>query len=83
MKETSQSLDPEDDELLEHYGFDYGKAKPNRFAHRIASDSLMVILDPDVAAVFQTSEAVNEVLRVLITTIANLTVTKTVRELAT
>ncbi|MEW5988118.1 MAG: hypothetical protein AB1791_15915 [Chloroflexota bacterium] len=83
MKQTSQSIDLEEDELLGHYDFDYGKAKPNRFAHRIAGDSLMVVLEPDVAAVFKTSEAVNEALRVLITTVAGLATANAAREPAT
>ena len=43
---------------------DYSKAKPNRFARRDAPE--LVKLDADVAAVFQTSEAVNTILRALI-----------------
>ncbi len=62
----------ETDELNEHYDFDYSKAKPNRFAARLAQEQLMVVLDPDVAAIFPTSEAVNEALRVLATAAQNL-----------
>ena len=38
----------EQDTLKSHYEFDYGKAKPNRFAARLTEDSLMVVLDPDM-----------------------------------
>ena len=31
------------------YDFDYAKAKPNRFAGRIAKDRLVVLLDPEVS----------------------------------
>ena len=62
----------ETDELAEHYDFDYGKAKPNRFAARLAQEQVMVVLDPDMAAIFPTSEAVNEALRVLATAAQNL-----------
>jgi hypothetical protein len=62
----------EQDTLKSHYEFDYGKAKPNRFAARLTEDSLMVVLDPDVAAVFPTSEAVNDSLRVLAAAVQNL-----------
>ena len=62
----------ESDELDEHYDFDYSKAKPNRFAARLDKEQLMVVLDPDMAAIFQTSEAVNEALRVLATAAQNL-----------
>lgn len=56
------------DDMRDEYHFDYSKAKPNRFAERLGQDQIMVVLDPDVAAVFQSPEAVNRVLRALITT---------------
>lgn len=56
------------DDMRDEYPFDYSKAKPNRFAERLGQDQIMVVLDPDVAAVFQSPEAVNRVLRALITT---------------
>ncbi len=51
------------------YHFDYSRAKPNRFAGRVEQGTLVVILDPDVAEVFTTPEAVNTALRALITAI--------------
>ena len=62
----------EQDTLKSHYEFDYSKAKPNRFAEKLTQDSLMVVLDPDVAAIFPTSEAVNDSLRVLAAALQNL-----------
>ena len=62
----------EQDALKSHYEFDYSKAKPNRFAEKLTQDSLMVVLDPDVAAIFPTSEAVNDSLRVLAAAVQNL-----------
>jgi len=56
------------DDLLPEYNFDYSQARPNRFAGRMTTDSIVVVLDPDVAEVFKTPEAVNRVLRALITT---------------
>ena len=55
------------DEMRDEYHFDYSKAKPNRFASRIGQDQVMIVLDPDVAAVFKTPESVNHVLRAIIT----------------
>ena len=53
------------DGLLPEYDVDYSQAKPNRFArHKSAPDT--VKLDADVAAVFQSAEAVNTILRALI-----------------
>ena len=70
MKKTrnaNQAPEPED-ELLPEYRFDYRKARPNRFAARLKRGSRAVVLDPDVAAVFSTPESVNAVLRALIET---------------
>ena len=53
--------------MRDEYQFDYSKAEPNRFASQIGQDQLMIVLDPDVAAVFKTTESVNQVLRALIT----------------
>jgi hypothetical protein len=53
--------------MLPEYRFDYTKAKPNRFAKRGIS-RVVVVLDPDISEVFKTPEAVNTVLRALITT---------------
>ena len=55
------------DEMRDEYQFDYSKAKPNRFASQIGQDQLMIVLDPDVAAIFKTPESVNQVLRAIIT----------------
>ena len=54
------------DEMRGEYRFDYAKAKPNRFAGRIKNGAVAVILDPDVAAVFRSSEKVNALLRSVI-----------------
>jgi len=62
----------EADDLKTHYEFDYAKAKPNRFATRLAQEQVMVVLDPDMAAIFPTAEAVNEALRVLAAAAQNL-----------
>jgi hypothetical protein len=54
-----------DDDLLPEYRVDYSKAKPNRFAAHM-SDAFVVVLEPDVAAVFKSAEIVNRVLRPVI-----------------
>jgi hypothetical protein len=48
------------------YDFDYRRARPNRFARRVSQDYRVVVLDPDSAKVFPTSESVNRILRGLI-----------------
>ncbi len=51
------------------YRFNYAKAKPNRFASCMRTGAFAVILDPDVASVFRSSDAVNTFLRSVITTL--------------
>lgn len=60
-------------EMRAEYQFDYRKAKPNRFASRTDKKRIVVALEPDVAGVFTTPEAVNEVLRALIHTMPKTT----------
>lgn len=53
-------------EMASEYRFDYRKAKPNRFAKRMKTGPLIVLVEPDIAKVFTTSEQVNNALRALI-----------------
>jgi hypothetical protein len=67
MKKTSgprRKAAPE--EKRPEYRFDYRKARPNRFADRMKAGTVAVVLDPDVAAVFRSSESVNSLLRSVI-----------------
>jgi hypothetical protein len=54
------------DEMRREYRFDYTKAKPNRFAAEMGTGTIAVVLEPDVAAIFQSAEAVNALLRSVI-----------------
>ena len=60
-KSKKKSIDP--DEILPEY--DFTKARPNKFAARIRPGSAVVVLDPDIAAVFPNAGEVNRVLRAL------------------
>ncbi len=51
------------DEILPSY--DFSRARPNKYAARYAAGSSVVVLEPDVAAVFPSAEEVNEALRAL------------------
>ncbi len=53
-------------EMRREYRFDYRKAQPNRFAPLMKGKTVAVVLDPDVASVFQSSESVNTLLRSVI-----------------
>jgi hypothetical protein len=59
------------DTLRSEYRFDYSKSKPNRFAAKMSADSVAVVLEPDVAAVFRSSEDVNALLRSIISAMAS------------
>jgi hypothetical protein len=61
----SESDQENRDDLLPEYQFDYNRARPNRFASHLPQDQITVTLDPDVAAVFTTTESVNKALRAL------------------
>jgi len=60
IREASQL---ESDEILPEY--DFSHALPNKYADRYAAGSVVVVLEPDVAAVFADSGEVNEALRAL------------------
>jgi len=67
MKTTSRNESRKLSEALRpEYRFDYTKARPNRFAGRGVSKSVVVLLDPDVAKVFTSAESVNSVLRAIV-----------------
>jgi hypothetical protein len=63
MKKTSS--DDLDDDLRPHYDFDFKNSKPNRFAGMDLKfkGRPPILLDADVAEVFDSAEAVNTVLR--------------------
>ncbi|HSE23109.1 MAG TPA: hypothetical protein VLB68_15695 [Pyrinomonadaceae bacterium] len=44
--------------LRSEYRFDYSKSKPNRLASQMSEGSVAIVLEPDVTAVFKSSEAV-------------------------
>ena len=56
------------DELKAEYQFDYRQAKPNRFANGMQKGGRLIVLEPEVAATFQESDAVDAVLRALLHT---------------
>ena len=64
---VSRRVSAKPSEMRDHYDFDYSKSRPNRFAGRLTEGTVAIVLDPDVATVFQSSEAVNAFLRSAIT----------------
>lgn len=69
MKKTDTTehsvREPEEDDMLSEYHFDYNRASPNRFATDVAEGSLVVVLEPELAQVFKTSESVKAILRAI------------------
>jgi mRNA degradation ribonuclease J1/J2 len=51
------------DEILPEY--DFSHARPNKYASQYAAGSMVVVLEPDVAAVFPSAGEANEALRAL------------------
>ena len=65
-KKSSRSKKVRSNGLRAEYEFDYSRSRPNRFASRMGPQTVAVVLDPDVAQVFDSSRAVNKLLRSVI-----------------
>jgi hypothetical protein len=68
------------DEVLPEY--DFSRSRPNKYASRYAKGSIVVTLDPDVAAVFPGAREANEALRVLAGVVRNRKTRRSVRRSA-
>ena len=66
MKKTSSPRGSRQREMRREYRFDYRKSRPNRIAPLMKGKTVAVLLDPDIASVFQSSESVNSLLRSVI-----------------
>ena len=69
MKKASKAALKPSDDLRSEYSFDYSKAKKNPYAARLKGRTVAVVLEPDVAAAFPTSKAVNRQLRAVVATV--------------
>jgi hypothetical protein len=68
IMKKNHAAEPAPAEMREHYDFDYSTSRPNRFASRPKLGRVRsVVLEPDVAEVFHSSDQVNELLRSIIT----------------
>ena len=52
--------------LRAEYTFAYASSRPNRFASKLGPQTVAVVLEPDVAQVFNSSRTVNKLLRSVI-----------------
>jgi hypothetical protein len=66
MKRARKPVRSSSDDLRPEYSFDYSKAKKNPYAARLKGRTVAVVLDPDVAAAFPSSESVNSQLRAVV-----------------
>lgn len=66
---THKKTTPPRGTIRKEYRFDCRRAKPNRFAEMTSEGAVAVVLEPDVAAVFKSSEAVNSLSRSVIAAI--------------
>ena len=62
-KRSTRSKSSTSDEMRAEY--DFSKAVRGKYAGRIGRTTKLVVLEPDVAEVFDTSESVNSALRAL------------------
>ena len=63
MKKRSRAVRKESDDLRPEYRFDYAASRPNPYAAALQGRAIAVVLDPEVAQAFPTSESVNNALR--------------------
>jgi len=63
VKRASKAVRDSSDDLRSEYVFDYSKAKANPYAARLKGRTVAVVLEPDAAAAFPSSKAVNIQLR--------------------
>lgn len=69
MKKTSSRSDKrrtKTKDLRAEYEFNYSRSRSNRFAARLGPQTVAVVLEPDVAQVFDSSRAVNKLLRSIV-----------------
>jgi len=66
MKKTAPKDRPDAGAMRDEYEFDYSKATPNRFAAQMGRPVVAVVLEADVASVFNSSAKVNAQLRSII-----------------
>jgi hypothetical protein len=66
MKRASTVVHDMAEDLRPEYVFDYSKAKKNPYAERLKGRMVAVVLEPDVAAAFPDSKAVNRQLRAVV-----------------
>ncbi len=65
-KTVTKPLPDVPEDMRSEYVFDYSKAKRNPYAERLRGRTVAIVLEPDVAAAFPNSKAVNKQLRAVV-----------------
>jgi len=66
MRGKNMNPEESEDELRPEYDFDFSKAVRGKYYRQYLESTNVVVLDPDVAAAFHNSEAVNQALRAML-----------------
>ena len=66
MRVRNRNPEELEDDLRPEYDFDFSKAVRGKYYRQYIESTNVVVLDPDVAAAFQNSEAVNQALRAML-----------------
>ena len=66
MREEAMNPDTLEDDLRPEYDFDFSKAVRGKYYQQYSESTNVVVLDPDIAAAFHNSEAVNQALRAML-----------------
>jgi hypothetical protein len=66
MSKTAKRNPRDSSHIRTEYRLDYSRAKPNRFAAHMNRPVVAIVLEPDVASVFDSSAKVNAQLRSVI-----------------
>jgi hypothetical protein len=69
MRKRNRTILEDSDDLRPEYRFDYSASRPNPYAASLKGRTIAVVLDPEVAAAFPTSESVNTALRAVMGTV--------------
>ena len=80
METEQDELEADEPEMRAHYSFKGGQR--GRYAHLFPPQPHLVVLSPDMAAVFPDSDAVNEALRTLVKAVQSSVPTRREREAA-
>lgn len=69
LRKRSKAILEASEDLRPEYRFDYAASRANPYAASLSGRAIAVVLDPEVAKIFPTSESLNTALRAVMTAI--------------